>query len=112
MRLGRSAASSRAARSACASPVVSSGMSLCPWKRCSAFHTVWPCRHSTSRTGAGRGSAARAGLRPDRGWSCGRISRAAQRDSPPPVPPAPPPAVMAGSGSGIIGQSFHSDSSA
>jgi hypothetical protein len=37
---GRSAASSRAARSACAWPVSSSGMSVCPWKRRSAFQIV------------------------------------------------------------------------
>ena len=42
---------SRAARSAWAWPVPSSGMSLCPWNRRSAFHTVWPCRHSTSLIG-------------------------------------------------------------
>ena len=51
IRSGRSAASSRAARSAWAWPVPSSGMSLCPWNRRSAFHTVWPCRHNTSLIG-------------------------------------------------------------
>ena len=51
-RPGRSVARRRAACSACASPVASSGMSVCPWNRCSTFQVVWPCRHSTSRLAA------------------------------------------------------------
>ncbi len=51
------AASRRAARSAWAWPVSSSGMSLWPWKRRSAFHVVCPCRHKTNRTRSLSGSS-------------------------------------------------------
>src|SRR5258708_1639611 len=39
----------RASQRACTRPCAESGMSLCPQKRCSVFHSVSPCRTSHKR---------------------------------------------------------------
>lgn len=49
MASGFSAASSRAARRAWATPVSVSSMSVEPWKRRSRFQEVWPWRQRTMR---------------------------------------------------------------
>src|SRR6266851_5070518 len=96
---GRSAASSRAARSACSMPTSSSWMSVWPWKRPWTFHGVCPCRHNTSRTresGPGTDSelippspACRSAM-PAQASAEPTLPRAAKAPHPRPIAPPPP----------------------
>ncbi len=91
--LGEYATSSRADATACSRPTSSSGGSAWPWKRCSTFQRVRPCRHNRTRRGVGPCSDTSGFLAP------GDHSLPAWAGSD-------------WSTNGIVGQSFHSRSRA
>ena len=87
-------------------PSSSSGGSSWPWKRPAAFHSVRPCRHSTSRGTGQRGQRLADGHRPVVVPVGGRVARRRSRR------PRTRPAAPALSTNGMVGQSFHSRSRA